>query len=240
MRVFPFIARRFPVLRVSIAFVIAIAFAPLLNAETVRCEAPLTKALALDKANQKSEAVPLFNKAIALCTPPQSTAEKQALAKAHIRLGVNDYATDPAQALLHFRKAVDLDPDNLAGSLDLAAAQIALGGYRDAVTTAEKGIQHGTDDKEMLGQLEYNAGFAMLKLCVNHGSGCDSASMEKHFQRTAELRPEFPDVYFNLAAIMNDVHHDSRKAMALFKKACDLGHAQGCMQYRHFKSQLGD
>lgn len=210
-----------------------------LVAATTRCEEPLTKGMALEKAGQKGEAVGYFTKAIQLCTPPQSDAEKQALAKAHIRVGVSQYSTDPAQALLHFRKAVDLDPGNLAGSLDLAAALTALQSYREAVTVAEKAIEHGTDDKDLLGQLEYNAGFAMLRLCVNHGSGCDQAKMEKHFERAAELKPDFPDTWFNLAAIMNDVHKDSRRAMALFKKACDLGHAQGCMQYEHFKSQLG-
>src|SRR5262245_39425554 len=209
-------------------------------AETTRCEEPLKSALALDKAGQKSEAAPLFRKAIQLCTPARSAAEKKALAKAHIRLGVYDYGSEPAKELVHFREAVELDPDNLAGSLDLAAALIALDEYADAVAAAEKGIQRGTDDKDLLGQLEYNAGFAMLKLCVSHQGGCDKDKMEKHFLRTAELKPDYPDTYFNLAASMNDVHHDSRRAMALFKKACDLGHEQGCFQYRHFKSQLGD
>jgi|ERR1041385_4585216 tetratricopeptide (TPR) repeat protein len=211
-----------------------------LVAETTRCEEPLKSALAFDKAGQKSEAAPLFEKAIQLCTPAKSTAEKQGLAKAHIRLGIYDYGRNNAEALSHFRKAVELDPDNLAGSLDLAAALIALNSYADAVAAAEKAIQHGTDDKDLLGQLEYNAGFAMLKLCVSRQSGCDHDKMEKHFQRTAELKPDYPDAYFNLAAIMNDVHHDSRRAMALFKKACDLGHEEGCFQYRHFKSQLGE
>ena len=209
-------------------------------AETTRCEEPLKSALALDKAGRKSEAAPLFEKAIKLCTPVKSTAETQAVAKAHIRLGLYDYGSEPAQALVHFRRAVELDPDNLAGSLDLAAALIALNAYADAVATAEKAIQHGSDDKDLMGQLEYNAGFAMLKLCVTRQSGCDRDKMEKHFLRTAELKPDYPDTYFNLAAIMNDVHHDSRRAMALFKKACDLGHQEGCFQYRHFKSQLSD
>src|SRR5262245_13417331 len=106
-------------------------------AETTRCDEPMNRALALDKAGQKSDAAPLFRKAIQLCTPAKSTAEKQALAKAHIRLGIYDYGSDPAQALLHFRKAVELDPDNLAGSLDLAAALIALNAYGDAVAAAE-------------------------------------------------------------------------------------------------------
>jgi tetratricopeptide (TPR) repeat protein len=209
-------------------------------AETTRCEEPLKSALALDKAGKKSEAAPLFEKAIQLCTPAQSTAEKQGLAKAHIRLGIYDYGRNNAEALSHFRKAVELDPDNLAGSLDLAAALIALNAYADAIATAEKAIQHGSDDKDLMGQLEYNAGFAMLKLCVGRQSGCDKDKMEKHFLRTAELKPNYADTYFNLAAIMNDVHHDSRRAMALFKKACDLGHEQGCFQYAHFKSQMGD
>ena len=217
---------------VWMSFLVVIAFASHLFGAT--CDETVAKARALDKAGQKSEAATLFNKAIATCTP----GDNKALAKAHIGLGIYDYAKEPAKAMLHFRKAVELDPENPAGSLDLAASLIALKSYRDAVTVAEKAIAHGTDDKETLAQLEYNAGFGMLKLCVDHGSGCDQASMEKHFQRTAELKPDFPDVYFNLAAIMNDVHHDSRKAMALFKKACDLGHEQGCFQYEHFKSQL--
>jgi len=207
-------------------------------ADTNRCEEPLKKGDALEKAGQKAEAVPLFTKAIQLCTPPQSDAEKHALAKAHIRVGVSQYGSDPAQALLHFRKAVDIDPDNLAGPLDLAATLIALQSYKEAQAVAEKAIAHGTDDKDLLGQLEYNAGLAQLKLCVSHGSGCDHANMEQHFKRASELKPDYPDSYFNLAAIMNDVHHDSRKAMALFKKACDLGHQLGCMQYEHFHSEL--
>jgi tetratricopeptide (TPR) repeat protein len=207
-------------------------------AQSIRCQSPLDKGFALEKAGQKSEAAGFFNKAIQACTPAKSDAEKQALAKAHIRVGVFQYGSDPAEAMLHFRKAVESDPSNLAGSLDLAASLIALQSYREAITVAESAIERGSEDKDLLGQLEYNAGLGLLKLCVSHGSGCDQAKMEKHFQRSAELKPEFADTYFNLAAITNDVHHDSRAAMALFKKACDLGHQQGCMQYAHFKSQL--
>src|SRR3954468_17980408 len=111
---------------------------PCLVAAPTRCEEPMTRGNALEKAGQKTEAVVYFTKAIHLCTPPNSEAEKLSLAKAHIRVGVSQYASDPAQALLHFRKAVDLDPGNLAGSLDLAAALTALQSYREAVTVAEK------------------------------------------------------------------------------------------------------
>jgi tetratricopeptide (TPR) repeat protein len=54
----------------------------------------------------------------------------------------------------------------------------------------------------------------------------------------SELNPAFPDTFFNLAAITNDIHHDSRRAMELFKRACDLGHKQACFQYGHFRSEI--
>jgi len=52
------------------------------------------------------------------------------------------------------------------------------------------------------------------------------------------LNPASPDTFFNLAAITNDIHHDSRRAMELFKKACDLGHKLACLQYDHFRSEI--
>ena len=87
--------------------------------------------------------------------------------------------------------------------------------------------------------MEYNAGFALLKMCAARQAGCDAARMEQHFVRASELNPTFPDTFFNLAAITNDIHHDSRRAMELFKKACDLGHQEACFQHEHFKSQIG-
>ena len=102
----------------------------------------------------------------------------------------------------------------------------------------EKALKHGSEDKQTLFRLEFNAGLALLKMCAARQAGCDPARLEAHFVRASELNPESPETFFNLAAITNDIHHDSRRAMELFKKACDLGHSQACVQYDHFKSQF--
>ena len=75
-------------------------------------------------------------------------------------------------------------------------------------------------------------------MCVARQAGCDVGRTEEHFVRASELNPAFPDTFFNLAAITNDIHHDSRRAMDMFKKACDLGHREACFQYEHFRSEF--
>ena len=204
---------------------------------TTRCEEPLGKALALAQA-KRNEATELLNKAIDLCSPPQSVAEKEALAEAHVRLGVLDFTTDTKNAYAHFKEAVGLDPFNIVASLDLAASLVLLHRFNDAISISEMAIARGSEDHELLGMLEYNAGYAMLNLCVADGTGCDLAKAEKHFLRSADLKSDFPDTYFSLAAIMNDVHHDRRRAMDYFKKACDLGDGEACTRFQQMRSEF--
>jgi tetratricopeptide (TPR) repeat protein len=208
-------------------------------AETpARCDDAINRAKTFSDSKKDAEAAKLLETAIKMCTPPKTPFEKQRLAVAHSRLGVIQYANQPEQSLIHFRKAVELDPANLTGSLNLGAALTRFNSYAEAMSVLEPAIKQGTDDKDLLFKLHYNAGFAMLKMCAERRSGCDAARAEEHFLRASELNPSFPDTWFNLAAFANDVHHDSRRAMQLFKKACDLGHEQGCFQYEHFRSRL--
>jgi hypothetical protein len=113
-----------------------------------------------------------------------------------------------------------------------------MGQYAEALQVLEKAVTHGSDDPQTLFRLEFNAGLALLKMCAARQVGCDGKKAEQHFLHASELNPAFPDSFFNLAALTNDVDHDSRRAMDLFKKACDLGHAQACFQYEHFKSEF--
>jgi tetratricopeptide (TPR) repeat protein len=207
--------------------------------ETPRCEDALMQGLALGETDQREVATAMLNEAIALCSPPQSVAEKQALAKAHVRLGVFQFPDAPTEAYEQFSKAADLDPDNLIAALDLGATLTLLHRFSEGVAVAEKAIAHGTDDSDLLGKLEYNAGYAMLNMCVSDSSRCDMARAEKHFLRSAELKSDFPSTYFSLAAISNDIHHDKRRAMDYFHKACDLGDEDGCARFERFKAELG-
>jgi TPR repeat protein len=115
---------------------------------------------------------------------------------------------------------------------------ITLGEHPEALEVLEKALNHGTDDKQTLFRLEFNAGLALLKMCAARQPGCDGRKAEEHFLRASELNPTFPDTFFNLAAITNDIHRDSRRAMELFKRACDLGHKEACFQYGHFSSRI--
>jgi tetratricopeptide (TPR) repeat protein len=196
------------------------------------------KAQSLVDAGRTEEARTFLTAAIPACTGTESRADKERLAAALQTLGVIESAAQPREALQHFRRAMALDPDNMRGPQNVGGMLIGLGQYAEALDVLETAVKHGTDDKQTLFRLEFNAGLALLKMCAARQPGCDGTRAEAHFVRASELNPAVPDTYFNLAAITNDVHHDSRRAMELFKKACDLGHQQGCVQYDHFRAQF--
>jgi tetratricopeptide (TPR) repeat protein len=239
---------------VSIAFAVSIAAAqlPLLAsasqtpkttgsaaASPAPCEELSKKGRALLDAGKSEEARTFLTAGIQTCAGAASQPEKSRLAAALITLGFVESPKQPQEALEHFRRAMALDPENMRGPLNAGAMLTTLGQFTEALDVLEKALKHGTDDKDTLFRLEYNAGFALLKMCAARQAGCERGSMEQHFLRASELNPSFPDTWFNLAAITNDVHRDSRAAMELFKKACDLGHERGCLQYESFKSRIG-
>jgi tetratricopeptide (TPR) repeat protein len=208
-------------------------------AGNVRCSARIDEAQALSKAGKNDDARKVLTLAIRACTPPKSIDEKKSLAVAHTKLGALLYDQSAAQSLFHSRKAMDLDPDNVKSSLNAGAALIKLGQYKEAISILEAAIKHGTEDTDVGFKLEYNAGFAFTKLCVEVGvANCDAARGEQHFLRASEVNPGIADTYFQLAAFANDFHRDSRRAMQLFKKSCDLGEEAGCFQYNAFKAQF--
>jgi tetratricopeptide (TPR) repeat protein len=154
-------------------------------------------------------------------------------------MGTLLYDDSPAQALIHFRKSMELDPDNANGSIDAGAALIKLRAYKEAITVLEAAIKHGTTDKNSNFLLEYNAGFAYTNRCASAGvNNCNAAQGEQHYLHASALNPEHANTYFQLAAFANDFHKDSPRAMQLFKKSCDLGDQAGCLQYNHFKAQF--
>lgn len=219
---------------VAIAFVVSIAAAQ----PPVPCGEMNAKARVLVDSGRTEEARTLLNAAIPACAGAGSRADKERVASALLTLGVIESIAQPREALQHFRQAMALDPDNMRASQNVGGMLVSLGQYAEALDVLEKALSHGTDDTQTRFRLEYNAGLALLKLCAARQAGCDRSRMEEHFLRASELNPAFPDTFFNLAAITNDIHHDSRRAMELFKKACDLGHKQACFQYDHFKSEF--
>ena len=48
-----------------------------------------------------------------------------------------------------------------------------LGQFTESLDVLEKALKHGTEDKDTLFRLEYNAGFALLKMCAGRQPGCD-------------------------------------------------------------------
>jgi tetratricopeptide (TPR) repeat protein len=196
------------------------------------------KARALVDSGKTEEARTLLNAALQACTGAGSRADKERVASALLSLGVIESTAQPREALQHFQQAMALDPENMRAPQNVGGMLISLGQYPEALEVLEKALKHGTDDKDTLFRLEFNAGLALLKMCAARQAGCDGGRMEQHFVHASELNPAFPDTFFNLAAITNDIHHDSRRAMELFKKACDLGHKQACFQYDHFRSQI--
>jgi len=205
----------------------------------VPCAEMNAKAHALVDSGRTEEARRLLNAGIQACTGAESRSDKEHLAAALLTLGVIESTAQPREALQHFRRAMALDPENMRGPQNVGGMLISLGEHAAALDVLEKALKHGTDDKQTLFRLEFNAGLALLKMCAARQAGCDRSRMEEHFVRASELNPAFPDTFFNLAAITNDIHHDSRRAMELFKKACDLGHQQACFQYDHFRSAIG-
>ena len=207
------------------------------DASLSRCEAQVGRTQRSIDASDRDEAEENLRLAEQACAPSELLPDRQRLAVAQLNFGMLLYAQEPARALLHFRRAMKLDPGSARASLNVGGALITLKFYEEAVPILEAAIARGTDDRDTLFRLEFNAGFAFINLCVKDRH-CDFERGEKHLQRAVELKPEFPDTYFQLAAIMNDRRHDSRRAMALFKQGCDRGHEESCIQYRHFKSHL--
>lgn len=204
----------------------------------VPCDEMNAKARALVDSGRTEDARNFLNAAIQACTGTGSRSDNERLAGALLTLGFVESTTQPQEALQHLRRAMALDPENMRGPQNVGGMLISLGQYAEALEVLEKALKHGTDDKKTLFGLEFNAGFALLNMCAARQAGCDGRRAEAHFVRASELNPASPDTFFNLAAITNDIHHDSRRAMELFKKACDLGHELACSQYGHFRSRI--
>ena len=66
-----------------------------------------------------------------------------------------------------------LDPENMRGPLNAGGVLITLGQHAEALEVLEKALKHGTDDKDTLFRLEFNAGFALLRMCAARQAGCD-------------------------------------------------------------------
>ncbi len=208
------------------------------SGSSVQCDEMNPKARALMDAGRTDEARTFLTAAVQSCAGTGSRSDNERLASALLTLGVTEATDQPALALQHFRRAMTLDPENMRGPQNVGGILISMGQYAEALSVLEKALKHGSDDPQTRFRLEFNAGLALLKMCAGHQAGCDGKKMEEHFVHASELNPASPDTWFNLAAIANDVDHDSRRAMDLFKKACDLGHQQACFQYNHFKSQF--
>lgn len=208
------------------------------GAASVACDELNAKGRALSDAGKLEDARALLTAGVQACAGATSPAEKAHLASALLTLGVIEATAQPRQALQHFRTAMDLDPDNMRAPQNVGGMLINQGAYADALVVLEKALKHGSDDPQTVFRLESNAGLALLKMCAARQAGCDGGKAKAHFSHAAELNPSFPDTFFNLAAITNDIDHDSRGAMELFRKACELGHQQACMQYDHFRSQF--
>ena len=191
--------------------------------------AGLKQALEAHRIIEAETALQVSVSACAKATPE----EKRDLAAADIEFGKLVFPEHPDLALMHFSAALSRDPDNPRAALAVSAAQIKLGKYNEAIVVLDGAIARGTDDREVLFKLEYNAGFAWLNLCTADRQ-CDITKPEAHFQRAIELKPEFPDSYDGLAAIVHDRRHDCARATMLYKKACDRGLERSCVQYRWF------
>jgi len=131
--------------------------------------------------------------------------------------GCVDFTRRRQQALVHFRAAMDLDPASPRASLNVGGALISLKRYAEAVTILEAAIARGADDTNTMFKLSTTQAVAFTNLCVADRN-CDAYRGERHFQRAVKLSPDFADTYFQLAAFMNDRHHDSRRAMQLFSR----------------------
>ncbi|MEO8673392.1 MAG: tetratricopeptide repeat protein [Tahibacter sp.] len=204
-----------------------------------RCAGLIEKAAKAIKAGQEESATTSVEKAQQACATSGASPSNHQLAVLHLDLGKLLYEKHAEDALAHFRTALVLDPENPRASLNTGGALIKLRHYAEAVPILESAIARGTGDTDVRFKLEYNAGFAFINLCLKNRH-CDAVRGEQHLARAAELNPDFADTYFQQAAMTNDGLHDSRRAMALFKKACDRGHDEGCRQYEHFKAGLGE
>jgi tetratricopeptide (TPR) repeat protein len=188
-------------------------------------------------AHREGEAEKALRAAERACAPPRVPRDQQELVTTQLNFGILLYAQQPEAALKEFRAALALDPASVRAGLNTAGALITLHRHQEALTILEATIKRGTEDRDMAFRLEYNAGFALINLCIADRL-CDAARGQRYLLKAIEINPEFADTYFQLAALVNDRFGDSRRAMQLFKQACDHGHQQGCTQYEHFKSQI--
>jgi tetratricopeptide (TPR) repeat protein len=154
----------------------------------VPCDEINKKARALADSGKTEEARTFLNAAIQACTGARSD---KPLAAALMTLGFIESTAQPREALHHFRRAMALDPENMTGPMNVGGMLVSLGQYTEALEVLEKALKHGTDDKDTLFRLEYNAGFALLKMCAARQAGCDRGRMEQHFVGASELNPRF-------------------------------------------------
>lgn len=202
-----------------------------------RCAAAIVATQAHIDAHRQSEAEKALRTAERACTPPRDPQDRHDLVTTQLNYGMLIYAHRPEAALAEFRGALTIDPTSVRAGLNTGGALITLHRHKEALPVLEAAIARGTEDRDMAFKLEYDAGFAVINLCIADRL-CDAARGQRHLLKAIEINPDFADSYFQLAALVNDRLRDSRRAMGLFEQSCQRGHQEGCRQYEHFKSQF--
>ncbi|MFC1508334.1 tetratricopeptide repeat protein [Candidatus Omnitrophota bacterium] len=169
-------------------------------------------------------------------------------AKVHHTLGhlLSAYMGNFEEALHHFQKTIELDPNNAMANYNCALSLQNLKDYKNALKYYKKAIslrpnyidayiniatilesmrdfkgskkyyKKALEIKESDCHIHYNLG-VMLSLY-----GEDYFEAKKHFLRAIEINPFFAEAYLNLGLVCFQFLHEFGEAKKYFRKAVDL------------------
>ncbi|MDR3404797.1 MAG: tetratricopeptide repeat protein [Chthoniobacter sp.] len=133
------------------------------------------------------EALPWFSKAMAQASAPASY---------HCDLGtVHGILGQPEQAVLSFRKALDVDPDNAVDWSNLSEMLLRLGQLDDAISCGQSAVEVRPDFAE---------GHNNLGNALRDKGRCEQAV--EHFRRALSLRPDFAEAHNNLGYALMEMN----------------------------------
>ncbi len=102
----------------------------------------------------------------------------------------------PEEAVIHFRKSLEIRPDNAFTDNNLAAALVGLGQLDEAIAHYQKVLEAGPNSAEV----HYNLGVALRQQ-----GRIDEAIV--HFRKALEIKPDFENARRNLNVALGKKEH---------------------------------
>jgi Tfp pilus assembly protein PilF len=157
----------------------------------------------------------------------------------HILIGTMHFhkTKNLVKAKNYFKKALKIDSSYTQAYLNLAAVEMQLGHYDEAIKLCDSQLKLNLTDESKF-MFSYNAGLASFKKGAEERNIRKSNTLlesKKYLEAALILKPNYADTHFYLAMIYANKVMDNSKARKHFQSACENGMNKACGQVNLYK-----